>query len=477
MSAIKKQVKTLLNKGTLTGFEVAQIVMHDLYQAYQTVEPTVFDDADGDANQKMQDRLIFPDGDELEVLKRKVLSENRAKADEYNNWLNAFQTFLSIIYGAHIHFLKISGLFYYLEELLEKYRVQGFAELTMQIRYPDIVTAKQLDELKAKQRTALLMGKQTLGWVLVEEVGNEELLAEDRLEGTPEEQAQLVVDYRKACAKFRDFIKKGKLAVTRKKEALSLLDRLIHNATDEDILGYIDQCISEEPEYKPGKPEPLLEKCTVTTKALYELGLPNWILWVDDYKHNLEGSAPYQVAVIQDPQPSSVDKNGYYMKSTRLIETPLLDPEQQFKEKLGISLKDVFMMALTNLRRLMPLFHFYRCLSRVLTAETGIPFSEKPDTWYETIKEVWKNYENHLENAITVNKKAKDSLGGIQGTLNLDDFQISPALAEQFREDLTSENARFWVNTCMKIYYEHEYEKVQTVISKDTNARHEVEAY
>jgi len=335
----------------------------------------------------------------------------------------------------------------------------------MQIR-PDIVTEKQFNDLKKKQRAALLKEKQTLGWVLVQEAGNEEFLAEDRLEGTPEEQAQLVADYRKACAKFQGFLKKGKLAVTRKKEALPLLERLIHKATDEDILGYIDQSISEKPAHKPKKPEPLLEKCTITTKALYDLGLPNWISWVDEYKHNLGESAPYQVAVIQDPQPGSVDKNGYYMKSTRLIESPLLDPEQQFKEKLGLSLKDVFMMALTNLRRLMSQFQFYRCLSQVLTEETGIPFSEKPDTWHETIKEVWKNYEIYLESTITISKKAKQNLDIIQGVMSLDDFQILPALAEQFQKDLTSENARYWVNTCMQIYYEHECEKSQANDSK-----------
>jgi hypothetical protein len=187
----------------------------------------------------------------------------------------------------------------------------------------------------------------------------------------------------------------------------------------------------------------------------------------------LEGSAPYQVAVIQEPPATSEDKNGYYIKGSCLNDSPLLDPELQYKENLNLSLKKVFTITLIRLKRLMSQFQFYRCLSQVLTEETGTPFSKKPDMWYETIKEVWKNYETHLKATITINRKAKESLENLQGIINLDNFQIPPAVAEQFRKDLTSENARLWANRCMKLYYDYELTCVDVAGEEETKARHE----
>lgn len=121
-------------------------------------------------------------------------------------------------------------------------------------------------------------------------------------------------------------------------------------------------------------------------------------------------------------------------------------------------------------------FQFYHCLSKVLTDETGIPFSEKPDAWYESIKEYWENYEALLDRAIKISQKAKESLDSVQGIINLDDFQISPALAEQFRKSLNSENARYWVNACMKLYYDHEWEKAQAADNRDSEVEYKVAA-
>ena len=96
MSTKKRQVRTLLNKATLTGFEVAQVVMHDLYEAYKTCEPFVFDEVYGLDAQNAAERLIIPDLEGRDAFLEKNLSGNRSKGGEYNDWLNGFHPFLDI---------------------------------------------------------------------------------------------------------------------------------------------------------------------------------------------------------------------------------------------------------------------------------------------------------------------------------------------------------------------------------------------
>ena len=464
----KKQIKNLLKKGTLTGFEVAQIVMHEVYEYEKMAKPELFDIEYID-HKKHYSEISILTPEELRVLKDKNLQYHNDKIDEYNNWLEAFDSFLTIIYSAHVIYLKIGAALSFSQIFMERYLTESIVRIDLSFM-PDILTEKQYQDLKAKQRQEKLKMKWNLGWILfyrantlVNEKDPDFLGLEDLLEGSPKDQKEAVKHFKQACIDIRSLIKDGKLSMTYQKNVLSLLDRIITKKTDKDILAYIDSSISAEPEHKPKKPEPLLEKSTTTGEVLYNAGLPEWIKDIDEYSHNWGESAPYQCAILQNPFPQEIDDKGYYKKRESLVDHNLLgNPDTVLCGKLKQTPRTAFTAMLLNVRRNIKTFLFKRSLTKVLTEETGVNFSEQTDKWYEDIKSFLTDYETTLERAITASDRAREALSDLLDVIDLDELQIKPEMEDKFRkslwgQDIGSEYLRLikaWSLNCQNIYWD-----------------------
>lgn len=464
----KKQIKNLLKKGTLTGFEVAQIVMHEVYEYEKMAKPELFDIEYID-HKKHYSEVSILTPEELRVLKDKNLQYHNDKIDEYNNWLEALDSFLAVIYSAHVIYLKIGAALSFSQIFMERYLTESIVRIDLSFM-PDILTEKQYQDLKAKQRQEKLKIKWNLEWILLQradtlapEKDPDFLSLEDLLEGSPEDQKEAVKYFKQACIDIRSLIKDGKLSMIYQRNVLSLLDRIITKTTDKDILAYIDSSIALEPERKPKKPEPLLEKSTTTGEVLYNAGLPEWIEYIDEYKHNYDDRAPYQCAILQNPFPQEIDDKGYYKKRKSLIGHNLIgNPDTVLWGKLKQTPRTAFTAMLLNVRHNIKTFLFKRSLANILTEETGVNFSEQTDKWYEDIKSFLTDYEITLKRAITVSDRARESLSDLLDVIVLDELQIKPETEDKFRkslwgQDIGSEYLRLikaWSMNCQIIYNE-----------------------
>jgi hypothetical protein len=461
----RKQIKNLLKKGTLTGFEVAKIVMHEVYEYEKMAKPELFDIGYIDATKHYSEVSILTP-EELIVLKDKNLYHDE-KIDEYNSWLEALDSFLTVIYSAHVIYLKIGAALSFSQIFMERYLTESIVKIDLSF-IPDILTEKQYQDLKAKQRQEKLKMKWNLGWILfyrantlVNEKDPDFLGIEELMEGSPKDQKEAVKHIKQACIDIRSLIKDGKLSMTYQKNVPSLLDRIITKKTDKDVLAYIDSSISVEPKHKLKKPEPLLEKSTTTGEALYNTGLSEWIKDIDEYNHNWDGSAPYQCAIIQNPFPQEIDDKGYYKKRKSLIDHNLIgNPDTVFWGKLKQTPRTAFTTMLLNVKHNIKMFLFKRSLTKVLTEETGVNFSEQTDKWYENIKFLLTDYETTLERAITASDRAREALSDLLDVIDLDELQIKPETEDKFRkslwgQDIGSEYLRLikaWSMNCQIIY-------------------------
>lgn len=460
-STHSRKIKNLLKKGTLTGFEVAKIVMHDLYELARISEPELYN------LEKIDWEAVVLTPEEIETLKAKNLRGRDGEIKGFNNWMGAFSSFLSIVHSAHILYLKIENLLYSSQLLLEQYLTEVIIRHDMML-IPEIITEKQYQDLKAKQRKEHLKAKTDLGFILFNRANSHtepkygSWIVENLLEGSPEEQKDAIKYFKQASSEVYNYIKEGKLSITYQKKAIALLERIQTKKPDNEILAIIDATISREPEFKMKKPEPLLEKSTATGDALYNTGWPEWIEWIDEYKHNTDKGAPYEVAVIQNPSPHQVDDKGHYKKRMSLADHPLLgNPDTIIWKRLKQTPRTAFTAIFLRVKHKIALFLFKKSLTKVLTEETGINFSEPTDKWYKNIESALNSYEDTLERATTVSSRARESLSGILEAINLDEIQIKPEIEDKFRKWLSEplerdgpDFLRKWPIRCQSCFHE-----------------------
>jgi hypothetical protein len=364
--------------------------------------------------------------------------------------------------------LKIENLLYSSQLLLEQYLTEAVIRHDMML-IPEIITEKHYQDLKAKQRKEHLKSKTDLGFILFNRANSHtepkygSWMVENLLEGSPEEQKDAVKYYKQAGSEVYNYIKEGKLSITYQKKAIALLERIQTKKPDHEILAIIDSTISREPEFKMKEPEPALEKSTATGEALYNnTGWPEWIEWIDEYKHNIDKGALHEVAVIQNPSPWRVDNKGHYKKRMSLADHPLVGhPDTLVWKRLKQTPRTAFTAVLLNVKHRIALFLFKKSLAKVLTGETGIDFSEPTDKWYKNIESALNSYEDTLERATTVSSRAKESLSGIPDAIDLDEIQIKPEMEDKFRKWLSEPLAgdgpgflRKWSIRCQSCFHE-----------------------
>ena len=119
-------MKTLLKKGTLSGFEMAKIVMSQSYELLKLADPDIYDS--GPASQKRYNETVLFTQEEIENLFNKNIAGRNEKLSDYRDWLNAFPSFLSNIHCAHINYLQIERILFHAEVLLRRYFSEAIDE-------------------------------------------------------------------------------------------------------------------------------------------------------------------------------------------------------------------------------------------------------------------------------------------------------------------------------------------------------------
>jgi hypothetical protein len=462
-AAHRRRIRNLLKQGTLTGFEVAKIVMSQIYHLEKIAEPELYDLKDRDTREHCKEAWDLTT-EEINALKKRNLKGRNDKIEEYNNWLGAISSFRSLVYCAHVHYLQIQNLLSFPMVLLERYLTEVIIKFGM-MQVPDIVTEKQYQDLKSAQRRDMLKEEHELGWVLywrAETIAEKDFgdgCMEILLERCP---GRAIDAYHQACSDIRSLLKKGKLSLPCQENIIALLEDMSNTKSDKEILALIDSTLSREAKIQQEKPEPPLRN-EVKVKDLSKSGLPEWIKHVDEYKHNYGKCAPYDVAIIQNPSPDMIDEKGYYKKRNSFGDHPYLaPPDASFWERSKQTSSTFFTGQLLKTKYYISLFLFRKSLLKSVSEVTGINFSEQVDKWYDAIKRSLKVYKETLNRALTVSDRARKSLSGTLHTINLEELQISPMLEEKFRERLSKPlEIDKWVLDCGMYFIEEMKEKAK----------------
>lgn len=438
-SVNSKKIKSLLKKGTLTGFEVAQIVMAFVYDLKQESDPELYE-SEGIGKHILNHA-------EIRAVKNNNLKEND-KIKEYNNWILAVPTILTTIDHAHIMFLKVAKILHCLLALLESYLIEAVIRWD-QRQSPGIMTVKQYKELQAKQREEKKKELHSLDFIISSAAWNlapkNARKAFDPDDITIDSHPEL---YRKGKTLILKLIRSDKLKINKKKygeKAKALLaKRKPLNATERRFL----------------------EKELISAEACYKAGLPGW-KYIDLYEPNYseEYGGLGGVAIMQNPLPYRVDEKGFYKLHESLLDDRMLGiPDTHTWERIKATPGTFFISALLKARKQITLFLFYRSVLKVVSEATSINFCEHPDKWYEDIKHTVDLFEGIFKKTITISERARKVLSDMPEIINLEELQIRPEIETKFRNRLSeSPEGSKWLMDCQTYFFEGIIEKEQSL--------------
>ena len=434
----RKKIKSLLKKGTLTGFEVAQIVIAVLYDLKHNSDPELYES-------KGIRKPILSQA-EIKAIKNNNLKEN-AKIEEYNNWILALPAVFTAIDHAHIMYLKILKTLATLENLLERYLTEAIISWDMKM-LPSIMTERQYQELRDKQREEKIKEFYPLdflisiaAWNLAPKDAREELDSDDI---TVDSHPEL---YRKGKTLILKLIRADKLKINNKK--------------------YREKAVALLAKKKPlnANDRRFLEKELISAEACYEAGLPGWE-YIDVYEPNYseEYGGLGGVAIIHDPHPCRVDEKGYYRLPESLLDDRLGVPDTNAWRRIKVTPKTFFANMLLRVRDMIVSFLFYRSVMKVLSEATSINFCEHPDGWYEDIQHTLKVFEATFSKATTISDRFKGLLTDIPLIINLEELRISQKLEEKFRKRLAEPLEGYqWLMECQIFYFEEMIEREENL--------------
>ena len=86
-SSNQRQIKNMIEKGGLSGFDFARIVMSLIYELERVAEPELYGLRVPDLDRHFKEVVVFTP-EEIEELKHRVLKGDNDKIQEYNNWIS-----------------------------------------------------------------------------------------------------------------------------------------------------------------------------------------------------------------------------------------------------------------------------------------------------------------------------------------------------------------------------------------------------
>jgi hypothetical protein len=279
---------------------------------------------------------------------------------EYNSYVRLYRYVDYTLKEARIVSLEAESFLNYVYRMLEVYeKAEAFKLAYWYI--PAIVTQKQYEELKAKQKAIKLEQVSSLQEIIsyLADVDLEPLLEEDE----PEPVIDFQKDERliKAVEQIKELLKAGKLKPLKLNKWDDYYDShklKIPAQPVKEVIEMLDKLLSGELQYDE---DDALRLTVFRGKSLYELEeLEAFIKkWIEEYTPNWDEETSARpadmmqsqyVAIIQNPLPRDLDKRGYWIekdylghslkpdakKDSKAIATFLYASKERIKVFLGV---------------------------------------------------------------------------------------------------------------------------------------------
>ena len=351
--ANKADIKKLLAKG-LTGREIARLILQDNW----------------DVDHQREGLLS-----ERDVSSLRASLKTTQDIEDFNRFVDIYRLVDYTLKDARIQALEAQNILMLANKELDTFWLEDTIRGIQGFLMPAIVTQKQYDDLKAKQKTFLLAEINSLKQVIEQrafEITPKEVI-DIHFEGDDEGFYEYLIYtlrekypdlYKQAVSEILEVIKAGRLRPVElnkeQEEALEalwkqlresrpeikgigdlsseatkdhqglwgkeqqLLQKYYSDSQSRDSLAHViadleqilKGSLSEDEEYK------LLEYTLCSGGDLYQTGLPEWIKEIDTYMPNLNEEtaaravgmmAARKVAIVQDPDPDDIDERGYWI--------------------------------------------------------------------------------------------------------------------------------------------------------------------
>jgi hypothetical protein len=452
--ATKKDLERLLKKSSLSGLEAARLIIgHHVEQDHA--------------------RPGFLSEREINYIKSRLTS---GAAAEYNRWIDTYRIIDRTLQEAHVLALEIQlGLTVAIREI-DRYVVEFLLQEHMRWR-PALVTEKQYQEVKTRQREAKLQELYTLGNVL--EWSAPEPDASDSEDGWEEaEEEGLLLDFlaerypelhRQAIETTLELMEAGTLQPVQLEqqdikrlesleEQRSQLQRKLYEASKRKqnkasrarLVRALQQLL--EGTLSKEEREQLLDSTLCSAAELYTVGIPWLVRDIDEFTPGyLEGEAR-SYAIVQDQRlfPGRIDEQGNF----RLPYGDILEVisglevmEQQWK-KQGFSGAEVIHQGInkkirSQLRNYLGLQSIVETVSDIL----GVDFAEDLRAWHGQIE---RDVELYNQNIQPDSGYAKD-IPKLR-KLRIDNLKPSAASLRYFRERIALGLGEGWQEAAMNLW-------------------------
>lgn len=417
--ATKKDVSTLLKRGRLTGVEAARLILTDSVEVDHGREG------------------FLSDKDIREI----VNNLSPAEARDYNKWIETYRTLSyytkdgQIIAWRTVYKLTETGHF------IERYWLD-FRLRMIQNWMPQIVTEKQYQDMKAKQREELLEDLYCLDNVISRRAYY--LASKDIQKACGYDPEGIGIEhpdlYHEAERQVLEQIEAGKLWPV----------KLSYMASQKDNPKHISYWDVDAEDLSQQEKERLLQTY-IPGKELYEAGLPEWIEWIDEFKLDLlEGGKNDSIAVLQkESLDYDVDEQGYYKDRVHPEKLSLLEQMSEHWEKGGKNLKEYIQEIHSQLRIQIRSFLAGKSIVDTCSDLLGVNFGEDVEEGYQRIQAAVDLYNSNIEQANTVAElKFYDG-----PTLKLPLFHVdklkpsAPDLRDLRSQVAASLGAKWWIET------------------------------
>jgi len=298
----KADIKRLLSKG-FTGKEAGRLIFHDNWLA---------DTGRGG----------FLSEKDVSSLKAGLKGDKDIK--EYNSYIRLYKYVDYTLKEARIVALEAETYLHIANRILDTYAVSE-AFMLAEVYIPAIVTQKQYEELKAKQRALKMDQVSSLQELIsyLAEVDFEIIVDEDEPEPELEIDFQHDERLREAVSTIQELLRAGKLHPLKLKKREDYYDGhklKIPAQPVQEVIEMLDKFLTGELQYGE---DDSLRMTVFRGKNLYELEeLEGFIKsWIEEYTPNWDEETSARplgrmqsafVAIIQNPLSSQIDKRGYW---------------------------------------------------------------------------------------------------------------------------------------------------------------------
>ncbi len=343
----KTELRKLL-RGGLTGEEAGKLVLQDNWLADRGQEG-------------------FLDNKDIASIKASLKTPHDIQV--YNSYIKLYELVDYTLKDAKIFALEAQFYLMWIDKMLERLIKKAVYNWTLRDKIPAIVTQKQYEELKPKQRELKLKTQIPLGDVL-----------EERAESYPETaKLDWPEDWRPAIQEIQNLIREGTLT------PLQLKDKQDYQPS-KDTVDRLDKLLEEGQSQTEEEIDSLLDMTVFMGAELYEAGLPEWIEWIDNYIPNLDEQTAarpdgmmqaQRVAIIQNPKPDEIDERGYW------IEEDIFNS----KHKADIDKKRESMQAFLEASKVrIKSFLSIQAVMEAISQIVGVDFSEEIRKQHEQLK-------------------------------------------------------------------------------------------